>query len=1472
LENKWKILVRLPAILLTLLLSGVLLLQTPEFQTRIVRKVTVALDSTLNGRARVGSIKIQPFCIISIKDLVLDGNDPADTVCRIDNLTATFSIRGLLTGDCLQLGRVHIDGGFFNLETRQGNRIPTNIQRLFNIVPKRKELPKGGPDIFSMRRLKMDNFTFRMKIVRAPDRPKHVYKGVGINWDDLEVRDISIRGHNVSMKNGRVSGVLDRLSGREKSGFNIHRLKGRVVTGCGKTVVENIRLLDDFSDLRVPRYVMHYANIKDFSHYVDAVRMEITVARSKVDLRSAAYFSPGLWGDPLFFDVKDAFIEGYTSDLRVKKLVFNEKNSAVSGSLSCDFLGLGKGRNDAVLIDGKIGALRFNFHQLERFLSGLSHGKRIPAIKKLSKKPYWVLSGTAKGPLDRLLTNVTLSSRQAGDLHANLDIRNATSLQKRPLELSGSISTKSLNVGQIINNDKIGRITMNTRARAVTGKGKPSCIIESLEVNSVEALGMQLQNIALSGRLKDGKADGTVTIDDDKVKLALEGAYPAGNDKKDLPNFILSGTIGHADLAALGLEERTGISAASLGLDIKPGNMSISDIRITMAGENLDLGDLSLVTEKIGGMYSTDLKSSIATGRFTGSTQIGDLFGALAAVSTDRHLPASKKKQHLYKEGSFYSLNLNLLDTHNLLGAFIPGLYIAAGTTLDCKISSRGVLETTLKSQRIAKGLNFVKNIDATLRSDSTLMSLELTGNEINIKGSSVKTIHLGAGAKQNSLRAELDMKGEGSSNAGGTLLLNSAFRRNPENNSLGAGFDLRNNDSTLFISGDLSKSPSDSVLIDIKDVDLSILNSFSTDDLGIGGKASGHARIDTPFGGAFRMAANFSLDSLLSAGKPVGSLKAVCGWDNEGSQLNLYSTAEGPSGEQTFTLAGHLIPKTGNIDCKALFDGFNLSAAAPALAGSVKDLKGTLSGRVDIGGTLKKMDISTDGLTLSKASAKIAATGVTYILDGVVKLDSAGAYLDGLSISDELNGHGTLSGKVSFAGLPKGVVLDTKLSTSNLQVLNITASDPRNLRGTLYADSDVSISGGLDNIVVQGKVITAESGNVHIATGSSTATEGSGLLTFEEEVIENEDRTYRQASSKNAETTKKKSNLTLDMEVSIKEQTEGVIELGRSSGSTLAVRGNGDIHLYSTPKGIALMTGDYQITGGKYHFTLPGAMITKDFSIQNGSTIKLGSDLKSASININAIYSLKASLATLLSDTKADSRRNVECGINIKGTLDALDFGFKVNIPDLDPTTQSRVDIALNTEDKMQKQFMALLIMGTFLPDEASGIVNGSNVLYSNVTEIMSGQFNSVLERLGIPLDLGLGYEQNSRGTDIFDVAISTELFNKRVVINGNVGNRDNALSGSSQSTVVGDVDIEVKVDRPGTFRVKAFSHSADEHTSFLDSSQRNGVGLTYQRDYDNFWQFLKYVFSSKAKKEEMTRQNLEKQKNLKETVLSSR
>ncbi|MDR2585837.1 MAG: translocation/assembly module TamB, partial [Prevotellaceae bacterium] len=280
-------------------------------------------------------------------------------------------------------------------------------------------------------------------------------------------------------------------------------------------------------------------------------------------------------------------------------------------------------------------------------------------------------------------------------------------------------------------------------------------------------------------------------------------------------------------------------------------------------------------------------------------------------------------------------------------------------------------------------------------------------------------------------------------------------------------------------------------------------------------------------------------------------------------------------------------------------------------------------------------------------------------------------------------------------------------------------------------------------------------------------------------------------------------------------------------------------------------INGEYIIQTGIYDFVLQGVFARK-FHINQGGRITFNGDILKTNLDLTAVYRTKTSIGSLLPDEKAKSTtRDVECQILMTGNMMNPNLDFQIEVADLAPETRARVQAAFSPEDKKIRQFMALLVSGGFVPDQQSGIVNNTSLLFSNATEILTNQLNNVLGQLNFPVDFGFNYQPNvnDSGRDVYDVAISTQLFNSRVAANANVGN---TLSSGATGDIGGNIDIEVKITDKGNLRIKAFSHAADQYSTYndLDNTQRNGVGISYQEEFNTFKELFQKIFTRKRKK----------------------
>jgi predicted transcriptional regulator len=86
----------------------------------------------------------------------------------------------------------------------------------------------------------------------------------------------------------------------------------------------------------------------------------------------------------------------------------------------------------------------------------------------------------------------------------------------------------------------------------------------------------------------------------------------------------------------------------------------------------------------------------------------------------------------------------------------------------------------------------------------------------------------------------------------------------------------------------------------------------------------------------------------------------------------------------------------------------------------------------------------------------------------------------------------------------------------------------------------------------------------------------------------------------------------------------------------------------------------------------------------------------------------------------------------------------------------------------------------------------------------------------------------------------------NNRVLINGKLGV---PVGARTQSSVVGEVKVEVLVDEEGNLRWTFFNRQNEIQYSEEEEGYTQGVGLTYQIDFDNLSEMLDRLKKKKTK-----------------------
>jgi hypothetical protein len=133
------------------------------------------------------------------------------------------------------------------------------------------------------------------------------------------------------------------------------------------------------------------------------------------------------------------------------------------------------------------------------------------------------------------------------------------------------------------------------------------------------------------------------------------------------------------------------------------------------------------------------------------------------------------------------------------------------------------------------------------------------------------------------------------------------------------------------------------------------------------------------------------------------------------------------------------------------------------------------------------------------------------------------------------------------------------------------------------------------------------------------------------------------------------------------------------------------------------------------------------------------------------------------------------------------------------------------------------------------------------------------MLSQLAKNVDIGLNVRSgsNTLTPQEAQVALSTQVLNNKVVLNGNFDVRGNgyastnaASTGTNQLT--GEFDAEVKITEK--LRFKVFNRYNDTYANLM-SPYTQGVGIFYKQDFNRFSDLFRKKNKADMKKEKVTK-----------------
>lgn len=1433
------------------------------------------MDGTINFDklylALFNRVAIENFSIVGLQN---------DTLVSAQKVAIHLSLKDLFLKGEMTAKRVNIRNGIFNFIEEDSNK-RANLDRIFR-TPLVKDTTKGEWPSINIKELRIQDYRFNYQAFTK--RPQFGAPGC-MNYDDIGVSEINLRISDIQTRPKKgITAIIHSLNAKEKGGLDLKNLSAEFSLDKDATTFSNLTLRENYSEVKAKKLIFSYDSGKDLKYYVQKIKMDADFVDTYLNFNTIGLFSPNMQNNNL-----SLYLNGrvYGPVVHLQSSMLKVRTPSNKTSVTVAFSMKGLPSIEKTVFDAHILDLQSESVEIDQILGHFSKEAK-PILTPLVPDAKFKFQGNMLGTLFDFEADGMLNST-VGDLV--LDVTLNSPGFKKGMKATGDISTVNLNLGDILNTNILGQLSSRIKASVGlnhNGNKGLDLNIASLKIDKLGVNDYNYSDIIAVGQYDNDIFDGRIISHDPNLSLLFQGVISLSEIKQE-SIYDFYADIAFADLKALNLVKGDNPSQIKLkalaNINSDKNNNLIGNIdinNITYWGDQeYNFGAVTLTSLFQDNDYNLNLTAPFINVDYASTLHPNDFVAKASDITVFKpfsHIFSRKNPRDSIPSGNT-ELKIITYDTQDLCDILMPEIYVADSTQIAITLDQSDSLKVLLDSDRLAFGNNYMKDVSIELSNPDSLIVLDINSNTIGIsnavldKGSINVVVDSG--------KVDFDFNYDNRPRNHNHMSFNSliTFERNsderiitkisldrsdiclksyqwdiaPSTISLGKkyfsfdNFSIRNNEQLIGINGCISENPLDSTSIVLNNFDLSMIGDLLKKPIHIDGTITGNAQISDIYGvPSILMDLKGGEISLME--RSLGELDILSKWDQNQKRMNILVMNDN-EGQRPLELLGYYHPRSNYVNLKLSMKEFGLSYLEPFMENIMSNTGGSISGDIELSGKFNNFKLRSSNTVIHNFSFTPNFTKVPYVITGPVIFNDNTITLNELKVTDRYNNEGVITGTLKHSSF-KDMSLDIGLSFRDLECLNTSEKDNSTFYGDAFASGNIRLTGPINNLKADVGASTGARTSIHIPLSSAASAKKEDLLTFTTSKVQKIDPYITRMAKRNKKAGgNKSSNFALQAKANITSDAELLIEINKQLGDILKCKGNGTLDINIDPsKSITDIKGDYTIDEGSYKFVLMG-ITAKDFIIDNGGTINFNGDIKNTNLNIGATYRTKASVSTLISDTSAvGNRRVVDCGIKMNGALTDPTLKFSIDIQDLDPITKGRVESALSTDDKIQKQFMALLISGSFVPDEQSGIVNNTTILYSNAGEMLANQFNNVFRQLDIPLDLGLNFQPATDGKthDMFDVALSYQAFNNRVVINGNVGN-----SQSTQSWG-GDFEAEVKLDKRGKMRFKAFTRSADDYSNFLDNTQRHGIGFTFQDEFDNLKELWRNIFWSKKRREE--------------------
>ena len=1420
--------------LIVLYLLLIVLMHLPSVQTFLGKEVAEALADKFGTKVEVGKVNLGFFNRIIIDDVMMY-DQQGDSLIYASRLSAKIDYMAATQGK-ISVSSAQIFGLRANLY-RQTAKSPANFQFVLDSLASKDTTQHKPLD------LHIGSLIIRRGAIAYNQRDVAPRSGV-FSPQHIRVSELSSHILLNHVTDNSIDLLLKKLSFKDESGFKLQSLHFKLQADRQKATLKEFRLLMPRSELVLDDLKATY-RFEGKRFIPESLHFEGGIQQSKITFADVASLVPALrhFDDAVFVSSR---FSGTAKSISVPSL--NLRTG--SGSINLQARGSYSHASSHPAWNADIANLNLSPAGVEFLAENLGSKVKIP--KEIQRLGTIHLTGKAKG-YEKVLSAKGNIETDAGNI----------SLQavKNDDRIKASVDTRGVNLGRILDNRKLGTVVARIDAH-----GSMKHIFAKGNIARFDYGNYDFHNIEIDGDYDMKALRGTASIADPNVNLSVKGDYHLGSRL-----YALDAAINHLRPTVLGMKmhdpsyslDNISISANNKG---KEGHLDVEAPFVSLyARGQYDLTTIygsimRLVADKLPTIPGISKHAAKGYNDFTLQANITSaevlqrMFGLPLSLSLPVHI------------------NGNISDAEKNVNLYInaPNFSWDGSAFHDANIELNTIGDSLRMEARISQGLPYEKAPVYRLRAAaadnnlSTLLYYANQSSKLPITGkidarTQFFTSDNGATGVHVTVNPSEIMLGEKK------WLLNPAdiiYRKNELTVDM---LNFSHDDQHIIINGKATPQASDSIVADLKDVDVAyILNLVNFHSVDFAGKASGKAVVKSIFQTP-EAYANLDVKDFVFENGPLGTLHAKAAYDNQEGQINIDATAEdGP--EHLTVINGYVSPKRNYIDLGIEAHNTSLKFMENFCGSFLNNVEAWCKGKLNVVGDLKNINLVGDVVAHGRMHMKQLGTDYTF------------NHLRAHAIPDDIQFEGDsiydshYNGKHSHFALIRGGIhhkhltrlsYDLDIDANNFLGFDTHEFGDDTFYGTVFATGTVGIHGKSGETIIDIDA-TPEPHSIFVYNVASPDAISAGSFIHWNDATPYIYRPYSPDSDKD----KKKdssSNFSSDMRINFLVNTNPNLTLklmmDDQTGDYITLNGNGVIRANYYNKGGLDMFGNYVVDHGQYKLTIQN-IIKKDFDFQPGGTIAFGGDPYNAPLNLQAKYTVNGVPLSDLNIGRSFSSNNirVDCLMDITGTPGAPKVDFSMDLPTVNSDAKQMIYSVINSQEEMNQQVLYLLGIGRFYTqtknnqtsEDASQQSQTSLAMQSLLSGTISQQINNVLSSFVNSSNWNFG-ANISTGNEGFNNAeyegiLSGRLLNNRLLFNGQFGYRDNA---NATQSFIGDFDLRYLIFPNGNLSIHVYNQTNDRYFT-RNSLNTQGVGLIMKKDFFNLRDLLGIKKKSKDKEKE--------------------